>query len=41
LSQAKYPKEKFKNVKGAVKRKVFSSTDSSDSNSLDDGEMIA
>jgi hypothetical protein len=41
LSQVKYLKEKFKNVKGAMKRKTFNLTDSSDRDSSGEGEMIA
>jgi hypothetical protein len=36
----KYLKEKFKKVKGAVKRKIFNSTDSSGSDSSGEDEMI-
>jgi uncharacterized protein YjbJ (UPF0337 family) len=36
----KNSKEKFKKVKGAVKRKVLNLTDSSGTDSLGEGEMI-
>jgi hypothetical protein len=41
LSQVNYPKEKFKKVKGAMKRKIFNFTDSNGRDSSGEGEMIA
>jgi hypothetical protein len=41
LSQGKYLKEKFKKVKGAVKRKIFNLTNSTGNDSSGEGEMIA
>jgi hypothetical protein len=35
----KYPKEKFKNIKGVMKRKIYNLTDSNSSNSSGEGEM--
>jgi hypothetical protein len=40
LSQGKYLKEKFKKVKGAVKRKIFNLTNSTGNDSSGEGEMI-
>jgi hypothetical protein len=40
LSQIKYPEEKFMKLKEAVKRKIFSLTVSSGSNSSGEGEMV-
>jgi hypothetical protein len=37
----KYPKQRFKKVIGAVRRKIFSLTDFSGSGSLGEGEIIA
>jgi hypothetical protein len=41
LTQVKYPKEEFRKVKGAVKRKIFNLTASSGSIISGEGEMIA
>jgi hypothetical protein len=37
----KYPKGKFKKVKGAMERKILHLTDSSGSSSSGEGEMMA
>jgi uncharacterized protein YxjI len=37
----KQPKEKFKKIKGAMKRDTFSLTDSSGMDSSDEGKVIA
>jgi hypothetical protein len=41
LSEVKYLKEKFKQVKRSMTRKIFSVTDSSGSDSSGEGEMTA
>jgi hypothetical protein len=41
LTHVKYPKENFRKVKGAMKRKIFSLTDYSCSNISGGVEMIA
>jgi hypothetical protein len=41
FSQVKYPQEKFKKVKGAIKRKILNLTDFSGNDSSGEGEMIA
>jgi hypothetical protein len=41
LSQVKYPKEIFKKIEGAMKRKIFNLRHCSDSDSSGEGEMIA
>jgi hypothetical protein len=41
LSQVKYPRGKFKKIKGAMRRKIFNLTHSSENDSSGDGKMSA